>query len=250
MLTVPVPQLGYDPLAPSVAAAELPLSVAVGAVVADDGTTLTPVELDTFSLLTYRVVSPLAPPQVWDPDARQWVAEGAPTGPVPLAYLPDQPLPWQALVVAAGARDAAGQPQFANAVGDYPAYSFRAFFVDPDAGAWLSGPSAQVRFASLADRNLMVLGPGDGELPDNATQARLQLRDPGLALIGGLVVRRDSPGAEVTLSNSAGASVVLEPDGGITLRPAAGRRVVVAGDLETDHITYLPAGGGSKQPLV
>jgi hypothetical protein len=47
----------------------------------------------------------------------------------------------------------------------------------------------------------------------------------------------------------AGASIVLHPDGRIELTPAAGQRVVVAGDLETEHITYLPAGGFVKQAL-
>ncbi len=250
MLTVPAPQLGYDPLVASVAPAELPMSVMVGPVVADDGAALTPVELEAFALLTYRVASAVSSPEVWDPEAQVWVPEGAPTGRAPLAYLPDEPQPWQAVVVAAGGQDAAGQPQFGLAVGGYPAYSFRALFAEHDDGVAVSGPSELVRFASLADRNLMILGPGDGEKPDTATQARLQLRDPGFTVIGGLVVRRDSPGAEVTLSNAAGASIVLEPDGAITLRPAVGRRVVVDGDLETDHITYVPAGGGSKQPLV
>ena len=66
-------------------------------------------------------------------------------------------------------------------------------------------------------------------------------------MIGGLRSHRSSPGAEVTLSNAAGASVVLRPDGSIELRPAARPlRSLVAGDLETERITYLPAGGGPK----
>lgn len=248
MLTVPVPDLAYEALAPSVAAAELPLIVGVGPVSAD-GLVLTPVELRTFSLVTYRRLAPASFAEVWDPSGSQWLPEGSPVGDAPLAHLPDQPVPWQGTVVAAAGEDASGQPQFTKAAGGYPAYTFRVLFATQEETA-LSGPSAPVVFAGVADRNLMVLGPGEGENPGNATEARLQLKNPGFQVIGGLVVHRDSPGAEVTLSNAAGASVVLLPDGGVEVRPAPGQDVVVAGDLETERITYLPAGGGPKQTLV
>lgn len=247
MLTVPFPELAYEALAPSLAAAELPVTVGVGPVDVD-GVVLTPVELRTFSLVTYRQAGPGAFPEVWDPVAKQWLPEGTAVGPVPLAYLPDQAPPWQGTVVAGGGEDASGRPQFATALGGYPSYSFRALFATTDEVA-LSAPSAPVAFASVTDRNLMILGPGDGEKPDNATEARLLLKDPGFQVIGGLVVRRDSPGAEVTLSNAAGASVVLLADGAIEVRPGPGRGVVVAGDLETERITYRPLGGGPKQAL-
>lgn len=241
MLSVPVPELVYDTLYPGVAALELPVTVAVGPVV-DDGAPQTPVELRTFGLVGYR--QPAAGvTEVWDDQQQQWLPEGDAVEPTPLAFLPDEPSPWQGVVVAAGGS------RFARAVSGYPSYSFRALFATPEEVV-LSGPSAPVTFGSVTDRNLMVFGPGEGEKPDNATEARLQLRSPGLAVIGGLVVRRDSPGAEVTLSNAAGASVVLKADGSIELSPAAGRSVVVAGDLETERIEYRPDGGGAKKKLV
>jgi len=43
---------------------------------------------------------------------------------------------------------------------------------------------------------------------------------------------------------------VLWPDGSVELRPAPGRTVVVAGDLETEHVVYRPGGGGAKKTLV
>lgn len=247
MLTVPVPELAYEALSPSVAAAELPVTVNVGHVDAE-GVVLTPVELSTFSLVTYRQLGPGASSEIWDPGAKRWMPEGATVGPAPLAYLPDQSSPWQGTVVAGGGEDAFGQPQFARAVGGYPSYSFGALFATSDEVA-LSGPSATIVFASVADRNQVVLGPGDGEKPDDATEARLLLKDPGYQVIGGLVVRRDSLSAEVTLSNTAGASVVLRADGAVEVRPGPGRSVVVDGDLETERITYRPAGGGPKQAL-
>lgn len=247
MLTVPPPQLTYEALAPSVAALELPVFVTVGPV-DQDGVPQTPVELRTYSLITYRHLMPGAMTEVWDDDRKEWLEEGAAVPGSTLAYLAE-PDPWQGVIVGAGGEDVLGRPQFSPGTGGYPAYSFRALFISQDEVA-LTGPSAAVSFVPIADRNLMVLGPGDGEKPDNATEARLQLKNPSLQVIGGLVVRRDSPGAEVTLSNAAGAAVVLQADGSIELRPAPGRRVSVTGDLETERVVYRPDGGGAKKTLV
>jgi hypothetical protein len=241
MLTVPLPRLAYEPLAPGVAAAEQPLSVTVGPVL-DGPRPQTPVELRTFGLVGYRRSAPGALLDVWDPEGKQWWPEGTAVAAETLAFRDDQPDPWQAVLVAGGG------DRFALGQGGYPAYSFRALFTGADETA-ISGPSDSVSFGSVADRNLMVLGPGDGEKPESATQARVLLKDTALQVIGGLVVRRDVPGAEVTLSNAAGASVVLRPDGAIELRPAAGRGVTVAGDIETERVVYRPAGGGAKQTL-
>jgi hypothetical protein len=249
MLTAPPPQLAYEALAPSVAAVELPVNVTVGPVLAE-GLPQGPVELGTFGLLGYRQLLPGALAEVWDANQKVWLPEGEVAGTTQLAYLPEQPDPWQGTVVAGGGTDAFGNAQFGKAVGGYPSYTFRALFISHAGEAFLTGPSAEVTFAGVADRNLMVLGPGEGEKPDEATEARLLLKNTGLQVIGGLMVRRDSPGAEVELSNSAGASVVLRPDGSIELRPASGRTVVVAGDLDTEHIVYRPVGGGVKKSLV
>lgn len=249
MLTAPAPQLAYEALGPSVAAAELPVTVTVGPVLAEESPQ-GPAELSTFGLIGYRQVLPGALAEVWDADTSRWLPEGEVAAATQLAYLPEQPDPWQGIVVAAGGTDAYGDPQFAKAVGGYPSYSFHALFISRAGEVFLSGPSEAVTFAGVADRNLMVLGPGEGEEPDEATEARLLLKNTGLQVIGGLVVRRESPGAEVTLSNSAGASVVLRPDGSIELRPASGRTVVVAGDLDAERVVYRPAGGGTKRALV
>lgn len=249
MLTAPAPRLAYEALAPSVAAAELPVTVTIGPVLAGESPQ-GPVELSTFGLIGYRQVLPGALTEVWDGGAKRWLPEGGVVAATQLAYRPDQPDPWYGVVVAAGGTDASGNPQYAKAVGGYPSYTFRALFVSRTGEAFLTGPSEAVVFAGVADRNLMVLGPGEGERPDEATEARLLLKNTGRQVIGGLVVHRDSPGAEVTLSNSAGASVVLRADGSIELRPASGRTVVIAGDLDAEHVVYRPAGGGVKKALV
>jgi serine/threonine protein kinase len=113
----------------------------------------------------------------------------------------------------------------------------------------LSGPSANISFGGSSDKNLMVMGPGDDEKPEDATEARLLLKNTSLNEIGGLHIVRDSPGARVTLANAAGASIVLHADGHIELAPAPGKNVLVVGDLETEKITYRPGGGGGKKVL-
>ncbi len=250
MLTVPDPTLAYEPLAAGVAALEMPLTVLLGPV-SRDGVALELPDLATFGLVTFRRSNNGSLPEVWAPQSKQWLPDAGPD-PVtsqPLAFLTGQPQPWQGLVVAAGAADAAGAPVFDRGVGGFPSYSFAAVFVTHDGELGVSGSSPSVSFVPVTDRNLMVIGPGDGEKPEKATQTRIQLRDTDLATLGGLVIDRASPGAEVTLSNSAGASVVLRPDGSVEVHPAAGRSVIVGGDLETEQVTYRPFGGGPKKTL-
>jgi hypothetical protein len=242
MLTVPDPTLAYEPLAPGLAARELPLTVAVGPVTLD-GVPLGPERLDQATLLTCRRSTPAAEVEQWDGANGAWVADSSdPSGGDRLMFLPGLPQPWQALLVAGG------QPRFEAATSGYPEYSFRVRFATTREVAVAESPP--VAFGSVLDRNLMVLGPGEGEQPDTATEARLQLKDPAFSIVGGLVVRREGASALVTLSNATGAAVVLMPDGGLELRPAPGRGVVVAGDLETERLVYRPGGGGPKKTAV
>lgn len=254
MLTVDPPTLTFEPTAGGHAALEKPLDVRVAPVLLE-GQSLGADALSTFGFFVYRRATSSAAPEIWNDAAKAWQLEGssplqpAPT-PTPFAHEADQPKPWHGIVVAAGGKDANGQPQFSSAVGGHPLYSVRALFTTKDSTELtLSGPSDNVMFASVSDSNLMVLGPGDGEQPDSATQARIMLKSPAMSVIGRVLIERDSPGARVTLDNASGASIVLHPNGHIELRPAAGQQVIIAGDLDVGHITYLPAGGGVKQVL-
>lgn len=250
MLTVPDPALAYEPLAPGVAALELPLTV-VFAPVDRDGATLGLPDLATFGLVVRRRTGGGSLPEVWAPQTKQWLPDTGPD-PVrsqPLAFITGQPQPWQGLVVAAGTVDAAGLPVFDQGVGGFPSYSFAGVFVTHDGEVGASGNSLAVTFAPVTDRNLMVIGPGDGEKPEKATKTRVQLRNTDLATIGGLVIDRATPGAEVTLGNSTGAFIVLRPDGSIELHPATDHKVIVVGDLETEKVTYRPSDGSSKKTL-
>jgi hypothetical protein len=252
MLTVPAPILTFDAVAPGLAPRELPLTVGIGAV-ERDAVALSVADFRIAGLHAFRWLTPGAMTEVWHRDAAVWLPEAAADygvlAPDPLIYEADQPQPWRGILVPAAGTDHAGAPRFAASVGGHPLYSFRARFEASDGESGWSPPSPNVAFASLADTNLMTIGPGDGEELDTATIARIELKSPALATIGGLVIRRAEPGAEIVLGNAAGAAVVLQPDGSIELRPAPGRGVRVTGDLETERIHYAPAGGGPKTTL-
>src|SRR5690348_9042974 len=121
MLTAPVPELTYDAVSPSVAAAEQPVTVSVGAVL-DGLQPLTPLELRRFAVITYRQLVPGAAEEVWDPQGRSWVEEGKDVDAAPLAFLPRSPAPWQTTLVAAAGKT------FTPGIGGYPSYSFRGLF--------------------------------------------------------------------------------------------------------------------------
>lgn len=251
MLTVPDPTVAYEPVVPGVAALELPLTVAFTPVTAD-GRAVEPPDLATFGLVVQRRLAPWALPETWDPAAGTWNAAPTDVGATPfspMAFLAGEAQPWQTVLVPAAGKDAGGAPVFAKGVAGAPSYGFAGLFVTKDHQVGLGQSSPPLSFVASADRNLVVMGAGEGEKVESATEARLQLRSPAFNTIGGVVVDRAGASARVTVSNSAGASVVLRPDGSIELRPAAGRGVEVVGDLETDRITYAPAGGGPKKTL-
>ena len=253
MLHVMPPTLSYEGQETGFAALAKPIDLLVGSATSN-GTVVGPEGLATFGYYVYRRSSPGSGLDIWDDATSAWTSElvtGIDRVPTQLAYEPEEPEPWRGIIVGAGGRDAAGQPQFKKAVGGYPLYSVRAYFVTADhSDVFLTGPSVNFAFVDGTDKNLMVIGPGEGEELDGATEARVLLKDTALQTIGRLVIERDTPGAAVTLGNAAGASVVLHPDGRIVLTPAVGQRVVVAGDLETENITYMPAGGSIKRTLV
>ena len=226
MLTVP-PRPSLRAAAPGVAALETPITIALGPV--------TPTACrrrrrptDTSSrCVAYRHASPGAldggvgrSELAWVPEASR-ISGGSRSARVPAgrAAARGRACSWRR---AAGRR--AAQPQFAKAAGGYPAYTFRGSV--RDRGRRDRAQRAErrsVTFVGRADRNLDGARARRRREAGDATEARLQLKNPALRTIGGLVIQRASPGAEVTLSNAAGASIVLQPDGSIELRPAPGQ---------------------------
>jgi hypothetical protein len=72
--------------------------------------------------------------------------------------------------------------------------------------------------------------------------------------VGRLEIDASGGAASLTLANFDAlgaplASVTLRADGAISIAPAPGRTIVLAGDLEAEHVRYLPAGGLVKQDL-
>jgi hypothetical protein len=252
-LAVPQPTVTFDDAGGGTAALEKPVTVLLGPVT-DSGVAVTPAALTRSGIALRRRAAAGAQVEIWDDGAKSWLPETPALSdnsakPIAVAYKPGDPNPWQGIVVAAGMKDAAGAPVLAKASQGYPQYTVGGTFAATDGAAGDGPQSAPITFASVSDRNLVVLGAGDGEQVDQATQARLLLKDTSLQVIGGLTVLRDYPGATVRLDNAAGASVVLHADGSIELTPAAGRGVRIAGDVETEHLRYLPAGGGPKRDL-
>lgn len=250
-LTVPTPTLAYNALAPGVAPRELPVTVAI-APVTSAGSALDPVSLAEFGLLVLRRVTAAGPSQVWSSTAKAWAPD--PGGGYtalpgePLVFDPATAAPWTAILIGSAGQDAAGQPQYAKAVGGFPSYSFRAVFTAKDGQQGASAASESLVFGSVSDASLLVVGPPEDQKPEEATELRFQLKSAARVVIGGLEVHRDAPGARVELRNAAGAAVVLRADGSIELSPAPGRNVVT-GDLDAGRVSYLPSGGGLRKSL-
>lgn len=251
-LTVPQPTLTFEDAGGGVAVLEKPITVLIGPVAEAGGTALTPAGLSVFGLSLRRRTAPGAQLEVWDDGPKSWAVDqsGRLPKPIALAYRAGDPHPWQGIVVAAGMRDATGRPTLSKATNGYPQYTLAGAFAAKSGTVGIGPQTAPITFAGSSDRNLVVLGAGNGEQLDQATQARLLLAYPLGHVLGGLTVLRDSPGATVRLENAAGAGVVLHADGSIEIAPAPGRGVRIAGDVETEHIRYLPAGGGPKKNLM
>lgn len=249
VLTVPAPALQLDG-GPGTAVLEKPVSVSFGPVTVS-GAPVPPSALAGYGFAVVRRRTAGAATEVWDDKAKQWLPDAPATAatPIRLSYRAGDDSPWQGMLVAGGTTDAAGTPAFAKASGGYPQYTVRGSFT-ATGGTPAAGPSsAPFTLVGAADKNLLVVAAGENESPTNATQIRVLLKNTALQEIGALVIDRDSPGAVVTIRNAAGASVVLRADGGIEVHPAAGKELLVSGDLEAEHIVYRPAGGGPKRVL-
>lgn len=246
-LTVGKPTLDFEGSG-GAAFLEKPVTITIAPVGADAPA------LSSYGVLPYRRLTSSSPSEVWDDGKKAWGSDPgtavADLKPIQLAFKDGEAEPWQGLIVAAGGKDGAGQPQFAKAVGGYPIYSFRGVFLEKETTMpTLGDASDNLSFVAIADKNLAVIGPGPDEMPDAATMVRLILKDSALAEIGQVVIERNGATSEVTIANSAGASVVLKADGSIELNPASSRSIVVNGDLDAQKITYLHNGGGSRLTL-
>ncbi len=260
-LIVPVPNLRYEALMPGVAAQEKPVEIRLAPAKFPDGSLLSGKELISAGFLMYRQLLAGAPLEVWDAGRREWRPEAGiqqhDLQAQALAFMEKDPLPWQGLLVALGQTDQAGQEQFSRQVAGFPRYNFRARFTSRREGQefkGLSSPSPSLSFGSLTDQNRAGIAIVPDGKPVDATLVRLFLRDAQMLEIGAFEIFASSSGAEVQIRShpaggAPGAVIRLLPNGEIRLEPATGQRVVVNSDLETERITYRPAGGGAKQTL-
>jgi hypothetical protein len=209
--------------------------------------------------LVYRAAAPGAMWEVWNGAAGRWQASAEAvdaTLPLqPLTYAAGETLPWRGILVGAG------QPKLeAIAPGGpipFPQYAVRTLFAASRGGLEYRGlgpHSAGVRFAKMTDIMRVGLGMPAGQAPLDAEALMIFLRDAALRTVGSVEIRLDGGTAAIEISNrdSAGsvrARVLLTAAGEIRLRPASGAKVVIEGDLEVGHVTYLPAAGGGPQPL-
>ena len=158
-------------------------------------------------------------------------------------------MPWQGTLIAIGQKDKDGHDRFAKASGSEPRYRLRAYARFTREGidyAGLSEPSDPIAFVSgLEKQRFVVEMTPDEKQPDTVV---LALKNASLAKAGYLKI--STPGGqaiELASCDAAGnalAVVQLAADGSIRLRPAAGRKIVLEGDLEAQRIRYLPSGGG------
>jgi hypothetical protein len=259
-LAVPAPTLAYKGLTGGYAPLEDVVTVRFDAVQFPDGSALGPDELRAGYALLSRVASTGGAPEFWDAAGGTW----RPANAVDLTQLSGIPLlppksgtaPWEGLVIAIGQQDAAGAPQYAPATAHFPQYRLRGLFRAQHNGtdAFGLGPdSPSIEFASTADaaRFGVELAPS---APMDATRVRIALRNGARQVVGLIEIDASSGNAAVTIGNfdtlgTPLASFTLQSDGSIALTPLALKGVVIAGDVETERITYRPKLGGAKVVL-
>jgi hypothetical protein len=200
--------------------------------------------------------------QVWDDAQRQWRPTPADSELMTLKPLPATAKPgvapsWTAMLVAVGQKDASEAPVYAVASGGAPSYFLRGLAKARRAAGGeegLSVASASFTFVdATAKSRFSTQFDTPTTPPEAATRVRLQLKGAALQPAGYVEIRT-LPAFEVEIANcDAGgnplARIVLAANGEIHLRPAAGARVVLEGDVETNRILYAPAGGGVKRWL-
>lgn len=258
-LTVPPPSLVFKPLAGVFAPLEDVVGISFPAVRFPDGSPMTSDDFAAAQALLTRVATASSGVDVWDAAQKIWRAAASLdlASVRGLALMPPPPGAqlWTGVLVGAGQQDAAGAPLLAAALGGFPQYRVRGLFRakrDAIEAAGLGPDSAPLQFlsAEASKRFAATLTPD----ADSATRVQIALRNAGAEAVGLLDIDASGGNAVITLRNfdASGnplAAVMLQDDGSIRLQPAAGRRVIVAGDLEAERITYLPSAGLPKKTL-
>lgn len=253
LLTVPAPTLEYKVVGSGYAALENEFKLHVAAVQFADGAPLTENDVRKAFALLYRWNTPAASAEVWNDKAKAWQSIGSQDlfdiAGVPLIANHAAPTGWDGIVAPTGGKDQWGNRQFTPSIAHYPQYRARAVFsakVGPTEFSGIGAESAAFEFVSMTANARFGVGLTPNS-PADATHFTMFLKNAALQIVGSIEVDADGT---VALSNfgSGGvrASVKLQPDGAILLAPAAGKRVVIAGDLDVGHVRYESSGGGKK----
>jgi hypothetical protein len=242
-INLPAPTISWNPPGPQ-PEIEQPLDVKLPALTFPGGEAVGEADVKKLGAFVYRVSG--ASEEIWNDTEQLWQlppADLSALTPLPLQFKAGTPEPWAGLLVAAGQKDKTGADRYAKASAGEPHYLLRAYAAlrhGAEEFTGLSPPSAELRFVSAADnqRFAVELEPGNGR---EANRARVQLKDASRTPIGWLEIRSSDGVVEIVKCDSGGAplsSVLLADDGSIHLRPAAGREIVLDGDLRARRVRY------------
>ena len=227
VLQVPAPALVFTP-AGGGAPLEQAVTIDFAEVRFPDGSAMTADDYAGAVAVLGRTNAPGAAPEVWDAAGKTWRplagSDLSQLGGIPLIPPTGGGAPWKGLLLGAAERDAGGNSQIRAALGHFPQYTVRGAF--------------QARRGTTRAH-----GVGPQSTPIEFAESVKVLEVDTSTATPVITILNRSPGGTPM------ARVRLEDDGGITLIPAAGRRVVIQGDLEVEHVRYLPVGGVVKADL-
>jgi hypothetical protein len=256
-LAVPVPQVSWK--TGTTPELEQPVELRLPALAYPDGATLAPEEALKLGAFVYRLAG--GAEQIWNEEALEWqpppadLAALSALSPVAFTYKKTSPQPWQGVLVAAGQKDKSDADRYERAAGGMPRYRLRAFARARRRGvdyAGLSGASVELAFTSSEDgrRFEIELEP---EKIKECRRVRLVLKNDSLQEAAWVELRAAGSNevelVNCTVSGAQLARVVLRANGDIRLEPAAGRRIVLGGELDAGLVFYQPQAGGAKRYL-
>ena len=241
-LLVSIPQLQQDGNLTPLLVSEKPIKLSCSPITFADGTPLTVLNQPKATFLIYRLL-PGGIQQVLDSSNKAWVSPSPSVAPQNL-FWNDKAKSWQAVIVAIGNKDAAGNDFFAtDPTTTFPKYAAQCSFTGKDA------TGSQQFGQSLLSSPVEILAPGQNNLagltmdpqppdPTTAQQIRIFLKNSALIEQGQVTIFQDGSGFHVQLV-AGGSTVVLSSSGDIVLSPSNGRPVQVNGDLAVSNRIFV-----------
>lgn len=254
-LSIAAPDLSWTPSGPP--QLEHPIEVRLHAIHYSDGAEAVEADAQKVGAYVYRLGS--AGEELWNETEQRWVeapADPAALPPVPFIYKAGDPLPWQGMLIAIGQKDKYGNSRFGKATGGEPRYRLRAYAQFKRDGAdyaGLSDPSHELSFVSGTENQRFDVEMTPPDDPQQTEKVCIRLKNANLVPAGYFEIRA-AGGQEVEIVNcDAGgsklAAVLLAADGSIRLQPATGKKIVLAGDIESQRIRYLSSDGLTVKDL-